>query len=226
MKLRKWPLLVGTSVLFLSAPGCDEPVEEASNGAGNSQSTLADTDDSSATNSQDANVLPTEDASAEKPDTTGSDTALAEDGTTAPEDAQATPDAVEDGSVGVEDTMVTDTTLVDADDSSDTAIADTSIEETDVQALPDVTEVDVWEDDAIGTLDVQEVDAQVSPVLGACCTSDFNCIDTTEDKCPKDAYDFAEGLSCAEDWPCPVPGFVGIAVAGKSRTIQRSLRRA
>ena len=60
---------------------------------------------------------------------------------------------------------------------------------------------------------------------GACCTANFDCITVTEKECPEGSINFAPGLSCEKDWPCPVPGFVGITRSGKKRVATRSLRR-
>jgi len=229
MKIRRWPYVIGTSVLFMAVTGCssNDGTTVTSQEGSNDASTTENNDwvDTSTGDNGGEDVLVEVDTV--EADTVSPDAAENTDGSLAADvtqslDSTETDIQMEEDSVSLMDTAV----MTDTEEESMDAEEQDSILAEDSTSAEDTTD----EEDASliesDTNEVADVDEPVKEEFGACCTANFDCVDMDDAKeCTIAGGYFEEGLSCAEDWPCPVPGFAGISVAGRQRRAVRSIRR-
>jgi hypothetical protein len=230
MKIRRWPYVIGTSVLFMAVTGCSSndgttvtsqggtgqfnplrlspPTDSTAGDSGSSDAQVAaDTVEadgilSDGTDDTDGSVG---DDVAEWDGITESDAATQEEDVIVPSDSMVMMDAEEESMDAMEE---------------DTILAEDTAEEEDTTEDEDISSI---EQDAN---EVADVDGPGKDEFGACCTANFDCVDMDDAKeCVIAGGTFEEGLSCAEDWPCPVPGFVGITASGRNRRVIRTIRR-
>lgn len=229
MKIRRWPYVIGTSVLFMTVTGC-----ATDDGAGATQSNGSDdasiteltspTDsDTGGNGTSDAQVaVDTVEADGILPDgTENADGSVAADTIQSDDIAEADIHMEEDAASPMDTAVMMDT----EEESMDAQEQDSILQEDSVSSedTTDEEDVSLVEPDADAVADVGD---PVKEEFGACCTANFDCVDMDDAKeCTIAGGYFEEGLSCAEDWPCPVPGFAGISVAGRQRRAVRSIRR-
>ena len=242
MKIRKWPYLIGTTVLFAATGlGCGTDITgnqggEATNSDGDTLPINASNEDTASSTGGGTDAIALGDSiddtllADDSSGTTGTDGILSTD--TTENDTAMTDDAGMEGDAIVSvDATMGDATMGDATmgDATDMAGDAAMMGDTDMAGDADMigdTDMsgDAFEPDSIEVADTGKPDSE--PVMGACCTANFDCVDMDDAKeCTIAGGYFEEGLSCAEDWPCQVPGFVGIAVAGRERKALRTLRR-
>ena len=229
MKIRRWPYVIGTSVLFMTVTGCaadDGAGTTPSNGSDDASiSELTPPTDSAMESSgtSDAQVaVDTVEADGILPDgTDNADGSVAADATQSDDSMEADIDMEEDAASPMDTAVMMDS----EEESVDAEEQDSNLTEEDTteEDTSDEEDVSLIESD---TNEVADVDEPVKEEFGACCTANFDCVDMDDAKeCTIAGGYFEEGLSCAEDWPCPVPGFAGISVAGRQRRAVRSIRR-
>ena len=247
MKLRRWPLIVGTTLLF-GGIACESSTEGSAAATSEEDLTTPETVDEEGTSTGEegaeySNVDvgegekdPEETDGTIEADVSESAELDAEEGGTEGSEGEEV-DAEEGGTEGSEGEEV---------DAEEGGMEGSEGEEVDAEEGgmegSEGEEVDAEEGGMEGS-EGEEVDAEEGGMegsesdvadtgeggdkgeKGACCTASFDCITVVEEDCPDGSIDFVPGLSCETSWPCPVPGFVGITRSGKKRVATRSLRR-